>query len=65
MADDNRVLRCLVSGDTTSFKVAVPAEGDVVDLEELVLEKGRKGILHDVDAKDLVLWKVSHFQRLA
>jgi hypothetical protein len=64
MANDHRSFYCLVEGDSTAFKVMVPIRSDVSDLKKLVLEEG-VGVSQGVLAKDLVLWKVCHFQRLA
>jgi Crinkler effector protein N-terminal domain len=52
-----RVLRCLVAGDTTTFKVTATVDNDVDDLKELVHEKGIDAS-KDILAKNLVLWKV-------
>ena len=49
-------LSCLVEGDRSVFRVTVPINSEILELKELVKEKG-------VDipfAKDLVLLKVSH-----
>jgi Crinkler effector protein N-terminal domain len=57
--DDVRVLCCLFQGESTSIKVNVPVDAEIGDLKELVYEKGKKGTLSQVDAKDLVLLKAS------
>ena len=59
-------LWCLVQDESTPFKIRVmsPTHIDVHDLKELILDRGKAGTLKDVDAKDLTLWKVSHFQRV-
>ena len=51
-------LWCLVDGDSRPFKVTALDDADVTDLKKLIKEEGKKGILCDVDAKDLDLWKV-------
>jgi prolyl-tRNA editing enzyme YbaK/EbsC (Cys-tRNA(Pro) deacylase) len=54
-----RTLLCLVEGDTTIFQVQAPVDNNVLDLKELVYEKGVGVARGPVLAKDLVLWKVS------
>ena len=51
-------LSCLVKGDSSVFDVKVSALMKVSALKELIHEKKDKGILRDVNASDLVLWKV-------
>ena len=64
MHDDTpRVLRCIVEGDPAVFKVKVPVDNDVDDLKKLVHREKDKGILRDVNASDLALWKVRYFQK--
>jgi Crinkler effector protein N-terminal domain len=59
MTDDtSRVLFCLIEGDSRPFKVT-PNKGDILDLKKLI-----QGVLRNVDAKDLVLWKVGLFNNL-
>ena len=59
MADDAvRSLLCIVEGDTELFKVKPTGSTDVLDLKDLIKEKGKNGMLGSVHAKDLVLWKV-------
>ena len=52
-------LFCLVEGEAEVF--LVPVEGDKVisELKELVHEKGKNGVFASVDAKELMLLKVS------
>jgi hypothetical protein len=52
-------LWCLVEGDRTPFPVTVPTGTHVARLKKLVHAEGINGVLKDVDAKDLTLWKVS------
>ena len=61
MSDNVRTPWCLVDGDSMVFDVTAPANVSISRLKELVQKKGDRGILRDVDAKDLVLWKVSIF----
>ena len=35
----------------------------IYKLKRLVYEQGKKGVLHDANAKDLSLWVVNAFQR--
>jgi hypothetical protein len=58
---ETRTLWCLVEGDSSAFKVKPTLNADVDDLKALVYEEGKHGILRDVDAKDLGLWKVRTF----
>jgi len=53
-----RVLRCLIHGEFTAFKVTLPLDNDVSDLKDIIHNKG-VNVRKDVLAKDLLLWKVS------
>jgi hypothetical protein len=64
MANDTRVLFCLVEGDNTPFKVTVPTNSDVDDLKTPVLVGGI-GVSQGVLAKDLALLKVGRSQQPA
>jgi hypothetical protein len=59
--DDTRVLLCLIKGDSEVFRIEVSKNADALDLKKHILEC-KKGTLRNVDAKDLVLWKVGPFQ---
>jgi Crinkler effector protein N-terminal domain len=59
LGDTFRVLRCLVWGDLTAFKVNVLLDNDVDDLRKLIHLEKDKGILRNINVSDLVLWKVS------
>jgi Crinkler effector protein N-terminal domain len=59
-----RELRCLVQGDSATFKVTVPLDKNIDDLKDLIYDKGISE-KRDVLAKDLVLWKVRTSQRSA
>jgi len=62
MADDaDRELYGLVEGDRVAFRVTASVDNDVEDLKQLVQMK-KKGSLRDVDAEDLILWKVITLQ---
>ena len=63
MADDTRVLFCIIQGDTNLFEVTVSTGKSISFLKEVIQKKRKNGALRDVDAADLVLWKVSHFIR--
>ena len=63
MANDTRVLFCLIQGDTNIFRVTVSTGEDIGVLKEVIQEKRKNNALRDVDAADLVLWTVSHFLR--
>jgi len=63
MANDTRVLFCLIQGDSNPFEVTVSTGKSISFLKEVIQEKRKNGPLRDVDAADLVLWKVSRFSR--
>jgi hypothetical protein len=52
-------LWCIVEDDAAPFLVTVPTNAYINDLKKLIKEERKNGILKDVDATDLVLWKVS------
>jgi hypothetical protein len=59
MTDDApRALTCLIEGETSLFRVKPTGSMDILELKDLIHEKGKNGVLSIVDAKDLVLWKV-------
>ena len=59
MADDTlRTLVCLVSGESSPFKVNPTISMNIMDLKGLIREKGINRVFSSVDAKDLTLWKV-------
>lgn len=62
MADDTiHTLWCLVEGESIVFEVTASANASINRLKELIREKGKNGALGNIDAKDLVLLKVSPF----
>jgi hypothetical protein len=64
MADDAvRSLICLIEGESSLFRVKPTGGMDIIDLKALIKEEGKNGVLGSVDAKDLVLWKVSDDSR--
>jgi Crinkler effector protein N-terminal domain len=63
MADDTRVLFCLIERDAKLFQVTVSTGESIAFLKKVIWEEGKNGPLRDVDAADLVLWKVSRFSR--
>ena len=62
MANDTRVLFCLIQGETQLFKVTVSTGEDIYFLKKGIQERRKNRALCNVDARDLVLWKVSHFR---
>ena len=59
MADNTpRRLICVIAGESALFRVQPTGSMDIIDLKNLVKEEGKNGVLHNVDAKDLTLWKV-------
>ena len=61
MANDTRVLFCLIQGETNPFRVTVSTGQGIFFLKEVIQEERKNRALRDVDAVDLVLWKVRHF----
>jgi hypothetical protein len=53
-----RMLWCLVEGKSTLFQVDTPSSDNINQLKNLVHKGKDKGILRDVNATDLVVWKV-------
>ena len=59
MADDApRALQCLIEGESLLFKVTATGSLDMMDLKRLIKEERKNGMLKNVDAADLMLWKV-------
>jgi hypothetical protein len=59
MADDSpRALLCLIEGDSSPFRVKLAGDTDIIDLKDLIKEKRKNGVLSNVNAKDLTVWKV-------
>ena len=48
----------LVERDATPFEVTAPVNANINRLKELVHEKRKNGVFSNVDASDLILWKV-------
>ena len=59
------VLWCVVSREQTPFMIKAPANVNISELKEAIKEKGDNGVLGRIDAKDLVLWKVSTYILMA
>jgi hypothetical protein len=47
------------------FVVTASPDSRIFNLQQLVNNQKDKGILHDINALDLVLWKMNSFKRLA
>jgi hypothetical protein len=58
MANHPPALTCLIEGDSSMFGVYPTTDIRILDLRKLIHEEGNKGVLRNVDAKDLILWKV-------
>ena len=59
MADDSlRALLCLVEGEPFVFRVKPAGNTDIIDLRGLIKEERKNGVLSNVDAAVLTLWKV-------
>ena len=63
MANDDRVLFCLIQGEPDLFQVIVPTSDSIYSLKKAILDECKNSPLRDVDARVLVLWKVSRFSR--
>ena len=59
----NHKLWCLVQGDSMPFMVTTSSNNRIFELQQLVYNQKDKGVLQDVNASDLALWKVSSFQK--
>jgi len=57
-SDDSRELWCLIEGDAL-IQVSVPANKPIAILKEFIYVKGQSFVFSGIDAKDLVLFKVS------
>ena len=57
--DSLRDLLCLIEGDTI-IPVSVAANKPIANLKDLIHAKGKSSAFGGIDAKDLVLWKVSN-----
>jgi len=55
---EERMLWCLIQGESTPFMVTAPVDINIFQLKELVREKGIDSTKTSVLAKDLILWKV-------
>jgi hypothetical protein len=59
MADDApRALICLIQGESVLFRVEPNGSVDIIGLRDLIKEECKNGVLKNVDATDLTLWKV-------
>jgi hypothetical protein len=54
----HRALVCLIAGESEVFKVKSTGNIDIMELKDLIRERGKNGVLSSVGAKDLTLWKV-------
>jgi hypothetical protein len=59
MADDAiHALFCLIEGQSSVFKINPTGNMQIYDLQKLIKEENKNGVLNGVDSKDLILWKV-------
>ena len=63
MANDARRLIVLIDGDNDPYQAIVSTNDDLFFLKKVIWEGGKNSDFRDVDAEDLVLWKVSRFSR--
>jgi Crinkler effector protein N-terminal domain len=60
MADDAiHTLICLIEGDSSLFPVDPTGNMRICDLQDLIKEENKNGVLNGVDPSDLILWKVT------
>lgn len=50
-------LRCIIDGDTTTILVSIPGDKDISMLAQRIHDGGKR-VLHGIDSKDLILFKV-------
>jgi hypothetical protein len=61
MSESHNLTLCLwflVEGETTPFTVEIKGNNYVTHLKQRIRKQKKNGILRDVDAADLELWKV-------
>ena len=58
-SDARRRVRCFVEGGVGLVTVEVSSEEEVGDVKRFVREECMNGLLRNVDARDLALWKVT------
>lgn len=59
MADKAHLaLICLIEGESSLFKVRPTGGMDIIDLKDIIKEKGINASKHVILSKDLTLWKV-------
>ena len=56
--DQNIALTCLIEGESSVFRVRPKGNIDMIDLKDLIHQKGINVTERAVLAKDLTLWKV-------
>jgi hypothetical protein len=54
----NPTFGCLVEGDDKLFTIDCPLTTPIVVLKKLIREERKNGLLRNIDATDLTLWKV-------
>ena len=67
---DNSTFRlwCIVGGnsqgsDSQPFQVTVPTNNNIFELKQHIYEEIKNGIPSNINAKDLILWKVSSYHQ--
>ena len=58
MADHLPALTCLIEGESSVFEVKPTADIQILELKDDIRKMGKNGVLDNVGAKDLILWKV-------
>jgi Crinkler effector protein N-terminal domain len=53
--DSRRALVCIIAGESTPFRVELAGNKDIIDLKDLIKEKGINSTEH---AEYLILWMV-------
>jgi hypothetical protein len=51
-------LTCLIEGDSSPFIVKPTVDMSIMELRKLIQDERKNGVLRNVDAADLMLWKV-------
>jgi len=59
MSDVVHKVYCLIFKDENPFTVNIPAYINIDNLRPEIKELCKNSSLHDVDTKDLIIWKVS------
>jgi hypothetical protein len=56
--DTVRILYCLLDGEATVFQVKLQADDILLELKDVIHERGKIGTIFNVDSNNLSVWKV-------